>query len=134
LPLETGSVDVAAAIHVLEHFAEWEAEGVLREWQRILKPGGLLVLELPSMDKIVAYLIDCVQKQGGKINMQLSWWGIYGDPRYHDAVMVHKWGYTKAMLRAVLETVGGWSEINAEPPRYHMKRRDMRMTARKALA
>ena len=130
LPFPENFADVMVAVHVLEHFYEWEAADVVREWQRVLKPGGLLVLELPSMDKIVAYLLDCVQQQDGKINMQRSWWGMYGDPRYKEPVMVHRWGYTKAMLRTLLESVG-LVEIHAAPPRYHMKRRDMRMTARK---
>lgn len=130
LPFADGYADVMVAIHVLEHFYEWEAADVLREWQRVLKPGGLLVLELPSMDKIIVYLIDCLQKQGGKINMQMSWWGMYGDPRYQDPVMVHRWGYTKQMLRSLLETVG-FVSVQAEAPRYHVKMRDMRMTARK---
>lgn len=130
LPFADGYADVMVAIHVLEHFYEWEAADVLREWQRVLKPGGLLVLELPSMDKIIVYLIDCLQKQGGKINMQMSWWGMYGDPRYQDPVMVHRWGYTQQMLRSLLETVG-FVSVQAEAPRYHVKMRDMRMTARK---
>lgn len=130
LPFPENYADVLVAVHVLEHFHEWEAPNVVQEWQRVLKPGGLLVLELPSMDKIVAYLMDCVKSQDGKINMQRSWWGMYGDPRYHDPVMVHKWGYTKAMLRTLLQSVG-MVDIQAAPPRYHMKSRDMRMTARK---
>jgi len=130
LPFADGYADVMVAIHVLEHFYEWEAADVLREWQRVLKPGGLLVLELPSMDKIIVYLLDCLQKQGGKINMQMSWWGMYGDPRYQDPVMVHRWGYTKQMLRSLLEAVG-FVSVQAEAPRYHVKMRDMRMTARK---
>ena len=130
LPFPDGYADVMVAIHVIEHFYEWEAPDVLREWQRVLKPGGLLVLELPSMDKIIAYLCDCLTTRDGRINMQISWWGMYGDPRYQDPVMVHRWGYTKQMLRSLLDSVG-FVSIQAEAPRYHVKLRDMRITARK---
>lgn len=122
---------MVAAIHVIEHFAEWEAPVALTEWVRVLKPGGLVILELPSLDKIFSHLADCLLHRNGQIDMQSTWWGLYGDPRYHDVVMLHRWGYTTSMLHALLQSVG-CVDIHAEKPRYHMKRRDMRMTARKA--
>lgn len=42
------SVDLIYASHVLEHFGRWEFRGVLTEWRRILKPGGVLRLAVPD--------------------------------------------------------------------------------------
>ncbi|MCC6142336.1 MAG: methyltransferase domain-containing protein [Candidatus Hydrogenedentes bacterium] len=49
LPLATGSMDYLFSSHALEHCPNTLA--VLREWQRVLRPGGRLVLRLPHRDK-----------------------------------------------------------------------------------
>jgi predicted SAM-dependent methyltransferase len=45
---ETNSVDLIYASHVLEHFGRAEHLDVLREWWRVLKPGGVLRLSVPD--------------------------------------------------------------------------------------
>jgi SAM-dependent methyltransferase len=49
LPLATGSMDYLFSSHALEHCPN--TLGVLREWQRVLRPGGRLVLRLPHRDR-----------------------------------------------------------------------------------
>lgn len=132
LPLESGSVDRAVAVHVFEHFYEWEGRAVLTEWQRILKPGGTLILELPSMLKVMHYLKACLEQQQ-PFWMQMSWWALWGDPKYQDPAMCHKWGYTEVMLQRLLEDVG-FTDVRIETPRYHVKQRDMRLVATKGAA
>ena len=46
-PLADDSQDFVIASHVLEHTED--AVGTLRDWHRVLKPGGLLYLCLPDM-------------------------------------------------------------------------------------
>jgi SAM-dependent methyltransferase len=46
LPFADGSFDVLTAWHVLEHMAD--AARALAEWRRVLRPGGLLILETPD--------------------------------------------------------------------------------------
>jgi len=50
-----GVLDFAASAHVLEDFGETETVPVLREWLRIIKPGGHLCLFLPDQPRYVAY-------------------------------------------------------------------------------
>lgn len=45
LPFEDESIDRVIATHVLEHILE--PESVLKEWVRVIKPGGVLSLILP---------------------------------------------------------------------------------------
>lgn len=48
LPFSDDSVDVVFSAHCLEHIEnDWEA---LREWWRVLKPGGRIILYLPHRD------------------------------------------------------------------------------------
>ena len=50
-----GVLDFVYSSHVLEDFDERETEPVLREWARVLKPGGSLVLLLPDQQRYAAY-------------------------------------------------------------------------------
>ena len=128
LPFNDGSADQVHAYHVFEHINRWQAEEVLTEWLRIVKPGGLLVLELPCLDKILA-LFDHFARTGEPLNFQLTMWGLYGDPGYHNEAMTHKWCYSAAELRGLLEARG--LEVREEEPKTHVPIRDMRMVARK---
>jgi ubiquinone/menaquinone biosynthesis C-methylase UbiE len=54
LPFEDGSADRLVATHVLEHV--YRPHDVLREWNRVLKPGGILSVLIPT-DPGVAWRI-----------------------------------------------------------------------------
>lgn len=43
-----GTVDLIYASHLLEHFSRSEYRAVLREWCRVLAPGGVLRLAVPD--------------------------------------------------------------------------------------
>lgn len=45
--------DLVYACHLLEHFGVQEVPKVLKEWQRILKAGGILRLSVPDFDKLI---------------------------------------------------------------------------------
>jgi hypothetical protein len=47
------TVDEVYASHVLEHFAHHQTLAVLKEWVRVLKPGGVLKVAVPNFDYIV---------------------------------------------------------------------------------
>jgi len=46
------TIELIYACHVLEHFLRREVPRVLREWHRILKPGGVLRLSVPDFAAI----------------------------------------------------------------------------------
>ncbi len=48
LPYADASVDEVRASHVLEHFGHHQVMTVLREWVRVLKPGGLIRVAVPD--------------------------------------------------------------------------------------
>lgn len=51
LPYKDGSVDVVYSSHMLEHLYFEEAEGLLLEICRVLRPSGILRLALPDGDR-----------------------------------------------------------------------------------
>lgn len=129
LPLPDAHADRIAAIHVVEHFYKWELDAVLKEWLRVLKPGGQLILELPCMEKVFGYIVRMVQ-QGLPMSPTFSWFAFYGDPKYESVAMTHKWGYTFKMLREVL-VMAGYERVSYQKARYHFPERDMRLEAYK---
>ena len=50
---DDNSVDLVYSCHLLEHFGRHEVEDVLREWYRVLKPGGIIRLAVPDFEKLV---------------------------------------------------------------------------------
>lgn len=54
LPLADGAVDIAVFSHVLEHLPR--PEFTLREITRILRPGGMLLLGVPTAPKVIAQI------------------------------------------------------------------------------
>jgi len=86
LPLETGSFDYVVSIHALPEMPYPDLVPALRELRRVLKPGGVLRLSLPDLERgITAYqrgdrsyfMIpdDDARSLGGKLAVQLTWYG-----------------------------------------------------------
>lgn len=122
---EDDSADELMAIHFLEHLYRWDAIDALKDWRRVLKPGGKIVLEMPDLRKACMNIIN-----GQPDNMGM--WPIYGDDTLKDPLMCHKYGWTFKTLAPVLKEIGFGSIIEA-PTQWHGKRqnRDFRIEARK---
>lgn len=82
--LRDGSVDALYCSHVLEHFSHSETESVLREWVRVLKPGGVIRLAVPNFDWIKAHADDPMAEQfllGGHTDENDSHGAIFTDAK-----------------------------------------------------
>lgn len=133
IPLPDGCASEVMAIHVFEHFYRWQSEGVLREWARLLRPGGRLVLELPNLRKCCENYLSGL-KRGGKDPDQLARWGIYGDPRTGNHYMNHPWGFDPPELIELLKA-NGFRKAREYVTQFHpagREHRDMRIEAVKA--
>lgn len=58
LPFETASVDLVYSCAAIEHFGRHEWTGVLSEWARVLRPGGLLRLSTADFEAAVARYLE----------------------------------------------------------------------------
>lgn len=127
LPFPDNYADAICAIHVIEHFHSWEVPGILAEWRRVLRPQGTLVLELPCMNKVFQYIAAYVQ-YGEEVFAGMFWNSLWGDQKYKDPLMCHKYGWTVEGLSKQL-LAAGFSCVTSTPPRYHFAVRDMRLEA-----
>ena len=124
IPLPDDYADEARAIHVIEHFYPWETVGLLHEWLRVLKPGAMLAVECPSFEKIIA-LANVPQ-----IPPNYTHWGLFGDPRYSDPLMMHKWCFTQPQLLRAFKQAG-FVNVEPQPALFHVPVRDMRVVGYK---
>ena len=127
-PFEDASADEILSVHVVEHFWRWEVTDVLREWVRVLRPGGRMVIECPNIESACrTFLEDPRRFSREGEEGQRTMWVFYGDPKWKDPLMIHRWGYTPESLRALLEQAG-LREVRQEPAQFKLREpRDMRV-------
>ena len=125
--------DEILCVHAIGRFPRWEIEDVLREWLRVLKPGGRLVIECGNLEVACGKLAESPESGAWSDQRgQHTMWVLYGDPSWQAAVMVHRWGYTPGSLEELLRTVG-LVNVRQEPAQFKLKEpRDMRLVGEKA--
>ncbi len=121
--------DEILAVHVIEHFWRWEVVSILKEWVRVLKPNGKLILECPNLKSACEeFLKNPDLHSGPGQEGQRTMWVFYGDPRWADPLMVHRWGYTPQSLANIMHEAG-LRDLRQEPAQYKLREpRDMRIT------
>lgn len=79
LPYEDNSVDFIYAGHLVEHYYPNTLGAAIAEWNRVLKPGGRLVITTPDCGAVFR------DYAAGKLNMEETWQQIYGRIYDYDA-------------------------------------------------
>jgi predicted SAM-dependent methyltransferase len=91
------SVDLVYASHCLEHFSYHHVGAVLREWTRVLRPGGMLRIAVPD----VALVVKRYQL-GVPLEELLG--HLYGEQTYR--FNFHYAGFDHALLKRHMEEAG----------------------------
>lgn len=99
LPYPDESVDEVYASHVLEHVPHWENASTLREWKRVLKPGGVLKIAVPDIGRIQREVADVNRTP----THMMDDWLFGGHVTEHD---VHHQHFTEQKLRLVMTKAG----------------------------
>lgn len=132
LPFPEGYADLILSVHVVEHFDRWMVEDILRDWVRVLKPGGIMICECPNLISACKQVLsnpDVATKTGQ--DAATSMWVLYGDPAWRDPLMCHKWAYTPQSLKSAMKEAG-LVNLRQEPAQYkHREPRDMRIVGEK---
>jgi len=128
VPFADASAEEILSVHVVEHFWRWEIRDVLKEWVRVLKPGGRMVVECPNLESACRTFLENPQQNAREDQAgQRTMWVFYGDPKWKDPLMIHRWGYTPESLGALMHEVG-LAEVRQEPAQYKLREpRDMRV-------
>lgn len=97
------SADLIYSCHSFEYFDREEAPKVLKEWFRVLKPGGILRLAVPDFEALIE-----VYKKTGEISKALGplfgRWIISG--KENESPIYHRTTYDFSSLKKVLEESG----------------------------
>lgn len=108
LPFPSESTARIECYHAFEHISFPMVGEYLREWLRVLQPGGELVLELPDFDAGVRQYLE-----GNEERL----YSIYGRQRFPGDA--HQWGYNPRRLTALLQQHGFERIEFGEPQDYH---------------
>lgn len=107
--MRNGRWDEIYLIHGIEHFAIWEAVELLPQIHEALVPGGLLVLEQPNLEVAAKVFLGLMPPMTAD-PLASGIKAIYGDPRFGNPLMGHKWGWTPSSLTGALIDAGFSSE------------------------
>ena len=96
---DSNTVSIIYASHVLEYFDEIEALEVLREWHRVLCPGGKIQISMPDFSALVE-----VYEISRSIAMIIG--PLYGRIQFGDAFIYHKSAWDFSSLSVILRSIG----------------------------
>lgn len=104
LPFQDNYADYILAYQVLEHLPMKDVVPALKEWTRVLKKGGRLVITVPNFSEMARAWVN---EMGGKIDLQryvILASHIYGN-QLHDGEF-HKTPFTPNFLQYLLTDSG----------------------------
>ncbi|MFT7641176.1 MAG: glycosyltransferase involved in cell wall biosynthesis/predicted SAM-dependent methyltransferase [Pirellulaceae bacterium] len=124
LGLSSETVDEIYSSHVVEHFVRWEACEMLKEWASILKPGGRMVIEMPSFWRCVAWLFHPSSKKRSLARSQF-----YGNQWDRLDFETHRYVWSAGEVRKMLSQLGFRRVRINHRTKTHHPGRDMRIVA-----
>lgn len=113
LPYPDNSLIIIENYHVIEHLPRNKVNVALKEWFRVLKPGGTLVIECPDFDELARKYLEGDEKQLD---------GIFALQRFEGDY--HYFGYNASRLKKALKDIGFTNIEEMSPKDYHIQEWD----------
>lgn len=99
LPLDDECATEMRAGHILEHMPRAKGAAALKEWRRVLAPGGVAHIEVPDVDECCSALLQAEPAERPRILKRLV-----GQNDYPG--QTHRWGYNMAELVDAAQAAG----------------------------
>ena len=126
LGLTDDSIDEIFTSHTIDHFTRWVAIDMFRDWYRMLKPGGLVVIEVADFSRCVLWLFHPRREKRRLAKSQF-----YGNQWDRIDFETHRYVWSARELVAVLRDVGFQDVRYSHSTLTHHPGRDMRVEAYK---
>jgi len=110
LPYPNNSIEVIESYHVIEHLPRHILVRALKEWWRVLVPGGKLIIECPNFDEVVKEYLEGNEKRLDSI---------FGLQRFPGDY--HFFGYNFQRLKIILTQAGFTNICQTQAQDYHTK-------------
>lgn len=128
LPYRDNSTEMIECYHVLEHVpvclmanidSRWGEKyssltALLKEWKRVLKSSGKLIIEVPDFDKMVEEYVNADEDRREELLVY-----IYGGYRFNSIHDLHRWGVNMDRLKYILEKANFRNITFKEAQDYH---------------
>lgn len=107
-----GCVDAIWSSHSLEHIHDHQVPVALREFRRILKDDGLILVTMPDLESVAQLIVDgkaedvAYQSPAGPITALDMVFGHRRSIENGNPFMAHKTGFTQHRLRRLLTEAG----------------------------
>jgi len=134
LNIPNDQVSAILLVHVIEHFTRWEAIEMLSHYFEKLKPGGLLIVEMPDLDKCIELYL-----RGRKAphmatpigNLNMGFTQFYGNQWSRLDYETHRYVWTVGEFCTVLKDLGYEIVSANHDAKFHLRGRDMFVSAKK---
>ena len=140
LPASNSSIDLFQSSHVIEHLYRHQTIQVFKEFWRTLKPGGLVVTEMPDLQRILLLLniLPFKPKYKPEMNAHVDMIRaqLYGASWEANDLgyQCHKYVWTRKEFCQMLEDIGYRVVLQSGSTLSHMPLRDMVVIAQKPLS
>lgn len=102
---DIGPFDIAFCNHALEHMPPHEIDIALREFHRVLRPGGFLIVVVPNLANVRPDDTVVYESPAGPITGLDMFYGKASMVK-DNPFMAHKFGFVQETLQAFLERAG----------------------------
>lgn len=125
-PIESASVDALYSSHNIEHLHPHEVEVALKEFKRVLKPNGVLVLTCPDLQSVCALVAAdkledvAYESPSGPIAPIDILYGYRKAMAKGNLYMAHKTGFTARSLKRALVESGFETTIVEQDGHYNL--------------